>query len=102
MRAHSTRTGKSYDSWDDLVDVKASGYSVVSILQHTNADTGRIASFARVVGPFSDKAEARKKAASLRRQWRRLLVADNETHVMLLSVSVEPIWSELDLNSTTD
>ncbi|MDO4254360.1 MAG: hypothetical protein Q4C81_04320 [Kocuria sp.] len=94
MKAHSTQTDRTYDSWDDLVSEEANGYSVVVMMQSTSAKSGRTQSYARVIGPFADKQKARSKAAAARRAWKRK--RDRyPSSVQLLSVSVEPIWDDL-------
>jgi hypothetical protein len=93
MKANSTQTDITYDSWDDLVAAEANGYSVLVMMQRTSATSSRTQSYARVIGPFSDKQKARIRAAAVRRAWRRS--SSDNPEVVLLGVSVEPIWSDV-------
>lgn len=93
MKATSTRTRRTYDSWEDLVAAEAAGYSVVVMMQSSSARSGRTQSYARVIGPFPDKRRARNRTAAVRRSFRR--DADRRPRVRLLGVSVEPIWTDL-------
>lgn len=92
MKAHSSTTDRTYDSWDDLVAAEANGYVVVVLLRESHTQLKRI--YARVVGPYTDQKRARNKASTLRKKYRRH--AKVETHLPeLLGVYVEPAWKVL-------
>lgn len=70
MRAYSSNTGVSYDSWDDLVAAEANGYLVIAVI--TQQKPGKKAkSWPYVVGPFATKAEAERVRTNTRNRWRR-------------------------------
>ncbi|MFC9755170.1 hypothetical protein [Streptomyces sp. NPDC056921] len=46
------------------------------------------------MGPFTDKKAARNKAGRLLRQWKRVL-SDAPDGTVLLAVTVEPLWADL-------
>lgn len=94
--AYSPDTGTRYESWDDLVNAEANGWTVIVMLRETSLRSGRHRYYSRAVGPFAAKRLALNKASSLRARWRREkrqnLLPDNRE---LLSVNVEPLWKEL-------
>lgn len=96
ITTYSPKTGTWYDSWDDLVEAEANGWTVVVMLRETSLRSGRHRYYSRAVGPFADKRLAQNKARSLRARWRREtrqnLLPDNRE---LLSVNVEPLWKAL-------
>ncbi len=97
MQTHSTTTGRMYDSWEELVADEANGFAVVSILQRVSAK-GKTQTFARTTGPFRTQEQAKREAAKLRRQWKKLIEAVSPATTELLAVTVEPLWSKLDLH----
>lgn len=94
MKAHSTQTKRTYDSWDDLIAEEANWFAVVIMMQSTSTKSGKTQNYSRVIGPFPDKQKARNKAAAVRRAWKRS--PDHYQRPELLGVSIEPIWSDLD------
>lgn len=93
MKAISTQTGRTYDTWDDLVAAEAAGYAVVVMMQRPSQRSGRTQSYSRVTGPFPDKRKAMNKAVAVRKEFKRWVHRDPQ--VRLLGVSVQPIWTDL-------
>lgn len=93
MKAYSTQTERTYDSWEDLVAEEANGYGVVVMMQAESLKSGRPQTYSRLIGPFTDQKKARNKAAAVRRAWKR--AKDRDPRIQLLGVSVEPIWPDL-------
>lgn len=93
MQARNPDTDRGYDSRAELVAHEANGHTVIAILQHISARSGSVRAYARVTGPFADRAEAERAARRLRRNWRADLADDPSTR--LISVRVEPLWRQL-------
>lgn len=93
MKAYSTQTERTYDSWEDLVSEEANGYGVVVMMQAESLKSGRTQAYSRLIGPFDDQKTARNKAAAVRRAWK--LNKNHNPRIQLLGVSVEPIWPDL-------
>lgn len=76
--------GKSYPSWEALLDDNTNGWAVVAVI-----DNGKVV-WPYVEGPFT-KEEAERKRRSLRRKWRREQKAGrytDQTHKFF----VRPTW----------
>ena len=94
MRAHSDKTGVTYESWNALVEAEADGYVVVSMFERTSK-SGRTQVFARVLGRYKTRGRARDVAAYRRRWWAKQLLDPGYENVRLLGVHVEPICKEM-------
>lgn len=88
MRA-GTEGGLSFESWDHLIDELANGYTVVVLLENVKRDY----QFARVIGPFATKKEARNKAATARRKYR--VPDERYPDTRFIGTRVEPLWKDL-------
>ena len=86
MKAHSNESGRTYDSWEDLIAAEANGYVVVGI---NNAGHKR-GPVPVVYGPYPTKAEADRARIRLRRQ----LQQDESVNPNNLSTWVRPLWKE--------
>lgn len=84
---------EGYRTFEELIAAEASGYVTVVLM----VDERRDYHFARVVGPFPTKREAKNKAAVLRRQFRNNYDPRNP-HTRLVGTRVEPLWKELNFN----
>ncbi|WOC59117.1 hypothetical protein RI444_11190 [Paenarthrobacter sp. AT5] len=93
MKAYSTQTERTHDSWEDLVAEEANGYGVVVMMQAESLKSASPQTYSRLIGPFDDQKKARNKAAAVRRAWKR--AKDRDPRIQLLGVSVEPIWPDL-------
>ena len=97
MSVMSEETGKIYSSWDDMVDAESGGFAVVVIMRRlTHKRDWKY--FARTIGPFETKPEAKRRAARIRKQWRK--IGRNQCGTHLVAVRVEPLWYELNFIST--
>lgn len=85
MKIYSEPTGKSYDTLEDLLDAESNGYVVVGV-------TDRRGEAPWCVGPFVDKADARREAAKMRRHIKRL---DRVKPPAWTRVSVRTLWKEI-------
>lgn len=101
VQAHSSQTGKTYESWEAPMNAEANGHVVVSILQRVHPKTRKTTVFARTTGPFAEKQAAQRKAATLRRHWKRALVRAPEG-TSLIGVRVEPLWIDLMIDQHHD
>lgn len=97
----SATTEAPYTSVSELEAAEANGYAVVVIMQRVTPSTGEATTFARTTGPFVYKESAHSKASRLRRQFREAIAreavgaAPGSPQTFLISVSVEPLWKEL-------
>lgn len=62
MEAHSETTGKTYPSWEALLEAETNGWCVVSTTSRPNT-------VPFVVGPFASQADARRAHRRLARRW---------------------------------
>lgn len=78
-----------YETYEELLAAEANGFVAVVLL----VDTRRDYHFARVVGPYETRREAKNKTVSLRRLFKK---PDAEyAHVHLLGTRVEPVWKDM-------
>jgi hypothetical protein len=100
MQAYSPDTDTTYPSRDALIDAEANGFAVVIIMQRVHPNTDRITTFVRMTGPFTNRDSARTKAASLRRQRKR--IEHMPEGISRLKVAVEPLWSDFRIGIDQD
>lgn len=79
-KAYSTRTGKTYETWDELIAAEAEGHVVVAII------TSGKKQWPAVFGVFKDRRDAVNKRARLRREWKQNgdLTATAKFHIRVL------------------
>jgi hypothetical protein len=89
MKAYSYRSGKEYESWEDLVadPELANGWVVLVLLRKRKDDY----TYARCYGPWPTKKQAHNKAQTIRKKFKK----DIEEHpgIELLGFRIEPAWT---------
>lgn len=88
------KTGRvtTYDTYEDMIAEKASGFVVVSVIQKTSKK-GRVNTYTRVQGVYPDREKARSAAQYRRKWWKEQLKWHSD--IALLGVHIEPIWKKL-------
>lgn len=84
MRAYSPTTGKSYESWDALVEAEANGYVAVALL------TNQKQSWPWVEGPYDTKHEANNARNRMRNRFKK----EAEWRQVKAKFFVRPAWKE--------
>lgn len=89
MRDAEDVAQRSYETYEELLEAEANGFVAVVLMVNTRNDYH----FARVVGPYETRREAKNKTVSLRRLFKK---HDPEyAHVRLLGAHVEPVWKDM-------
>jgi septal ring-binding cell division protein DamX len=87
MEAYSDTTGKSYPSFDALIEAESNGYLATAIL--TNGKKY----WTWTVGPFPSKREANNAKGRLKTSLNR--EADRYPFTQVLGYTVRPAWKEV-------
>lgn len=89
VEAYSVQTGKTYPSWDALVEAEANGFVVTAII----SDGKR--SWPWTAGPFPDKGEANRARARMRTRMKREQGRDRLAPDRTFQLFVRPAWKDL-------